>query len=201
MTTSRSLPSKKDVALALLQMADVYIHLDPRREHVVVPPWLANKAPLILQVGLNMPVPIPDLDVDDECISCTLSFNRSPFWCRLPWPSIYALVSAGEERRGMVWPEDVPAELADQFQRAKAQEAAAERASVEPLAQPRRAAGRRKKGNARAPARAGDDGEDRVEPQAQPPPPPRPVPVAVPARAGAQPKRKRELPPYLRVVK
>lgn len=115
MTASRQLPNKKDVVLMLLQSADVFVHLDPRREHVVVPPHLKQQAHLILQIGLNMPVAIPDLEVTDDGISCTLSFNRSPMWCKLPWSSIYAVVSNDTEARGMVWPDDVPREVAFRF--------------------------------------------------------------------------------------
>jgi hypothetical protein len=61
-----------------------------------------------------MPIPIPDLVVDEKGISCTLSFNRAPFWCRVPWSAIYALV--GEDSQGMVWPSDVPSEVATQLQ-------------------------------------------------------------------------------------
>jgi hypothetical protein len=56
-----------------------------------------------------MPVPIPDLRLDDDGMSCTLSFNRSPFFCVVPWASVFAMV--GEDGRGMVWPDDVPAEV------------------------------------------------------------------------------------------
>src|SRR5688572_19427366 len=99
-TPPRSLPPKKDVALALLQGPSVFIHLDPRKPEVVVPLHFKKQAQLVLQVGLNMAVPIPDLHVDDEGVTCTLSFNRSPFWCRLPWTAVYALV--GEDKRGMI---------------------------------------------------------------------------------------------------
>ncbi|KYF64391.1 ClpXP protease specificity-enhancing factor SspB [Sorangium cellulosum] len=111
----RPLPPKKDVALALLEREpSVFIHLDPRRPGVFVPKWFTGQPQLILQVGMNMAIPIPDLKVDDEGISCTLSFNRAPFLCRLPWHAIWALVS--EDQRGMVWPEDIPADLAAQKQ-------------------------------------------------------------------------------------
>lgn len=111
----RPLPPKKDVALALLEREpSVFIHLDPRRPGVSVPKWFTGQPQLILQVGMNMAIAIPDLKVDDEGISCTLSFNRAPFWCRLPWHAIWALVS--EDQRGMVWPEDIPADLAAQKQ-------------------------------------------------------------------------------------
>jgi stringent starvation protein B len=109
------LPPKKDVANALLKGPSVFVHLDPRRDGVVVPKWFKQQPQLVLQIGLNMAVPIPDLEVSDDGISCTLSFNRSPFWCVAPWKAIYALV--GEDGRGMIWPDDVPAELAAQAQR------------------------------------------------------------------------------------
>lgn len=109
------LPPKKDVALALLQGTSLYVHLDPRREQVLVPKHFLEQPQLVLQVGLNMAVKIPDLEVDEEGITCTLSFNRTPFWCRLPWTAVFALV--GEDGRGMVWPDDVPGELASQARR------------------------------------------------------------------------------------
>lgn len=112
----RNLPSKKDVVLALLQGPSVFVHLDPRKKGVVVPANFRKQPQLVLQVGLNMAVQIPDLRVDDEGVSCTLSFSRSPFWCSLPWSAIYALVS--EDGPGMVWPEDVPPEVAAQMQAA-----------------------------------------------------------------------------------
>jgi stringent starvation protein B len=104
------LPPKKEVALALLERSNVDVYLDPRAKGVVVPPQFRKEPRLILKIGLNMPVPIPDLRVDDESMSCTLSFNRSPFYCVVPWSSVFAMV--GEDGRGMVWPDDVPQELA-----------------------------------------------------------------------------------------
>ncbi len=104
------LPPKKEVALALLERSNVDVYLDPRAKGVVVPPQFRKEPRLILKIGLNMPVPIPDLRVDDDSMSCTLSFNRSPFYCVAPWSSVFAMV--GEDGRGMVWPDDVPQELA-----------------------------------------------------------------------------------------
>lgn len=108
---SPQLPPKPEVALALLQTASsIYIHLDPRAETVKVPAWFKKQPQLVLQVGLNMAVPIPDLDVGKDALSCTLSFNRRPEFCWIPWDAIYGLV--GEDGRGMIWPESVPAEVA-----------------------------------------------------------------------------------------
>jgi stringent starvation protein B len=118
MGTEERLPAKKDVMLALLEKADVFIHLDPRRDNVRVPPWFKKQPHLVLQIGLNMPVAITDLEVSDDSVSCTLSFNRSPFFCWIPWAAVYALV--GSDNRAMVWPEDIPPEVAAQAAKAAA---------------------------------------------------------------------------------
>ena len=64
------LPPKKDVALALLESSTVFVHLDPRAEGVTVPPWFKKQPQLVLQIGLNMPVPILDLSLDGDGVSC-----------------------------------------------------------------------------------------------------------------------------------
>jgi hypothetical protein len=114
MSPVQPLPPKKDVALALLERSSVHIHLDPRVSSVIVPSWFKNQPQLVLQIGLNMPVPINDLRLDDDGLSCTLSFNRAAFHCVVPWTSVFAMV--GDDGRGMVWPEDLPPEVARQAQ-------------------------------------------------------------------------------------
>lgn len=109
--------AKRNVATALLTKGSVFIHLDPRVENVTVPHWLTQQSHLVLQVGWQMPIPIPDLRVDDEGIFGTLSFSRVPYGCNLPWAAVFALV--GEEGKGMVWDESMPAEIAHEVQEAK----------------------------------------------------------------------------------
>lgn len=130
------LPPKKDVAVALLEKSSVFIHLDPRKDQVVVPPWFKKRPQLVLQVGLNMAVPILDLSLDEECVSCTLSFNRSPFFCWIPWSAVYALV--GDDGRGMVWPDDIPPEVAAQAQQQRAGAKGPAAAPQKPSARPAR---------------------------------------------------------------
>jgi len=101
-------PSKKDVALALLEKGSIFVHLDPRRDKVVVPKAFWVQSELVLQFGTQMRVPVADLDLDDDGISGTLSFARRPFWCRVPWGAVFAIV--GEDRRGAVWSQDAPPE-------------------------------------------------------------------------------------------
>jgi stringent starvation protein B len=201
------------VALALLQGSSLYIHLDPRKPEVIVPPHFRRQAQLVLQVGLNMAVPIPDLRVDDEGVTCTLSFNRSPFWCRLPWTAVYALV--GDDKRGMIWPDEVPAEV-ETAQREKGPESQTAgkgrgpRGSKKRERLPREVEAKAAEGVESA-AGEGREGRTSARPLAPLPVSARPLTsatppgraaVSPPAKPGGDaPKPKRELPPYLRVVK
>jgi stringent starvation protein B len=249
MAPTARLPPKKDVALALLEQASMYVHLDPRAEAVQVPAWFKKQPQLVLQVGLNMAVPIPDLHVDEQGLSCTLSFNRAPFFCMIPWPAIFALV--GENGQAMVWAEDVPAEVAAQAQAQKAPEKprphlrsvgepeteakAAEKSTAVKVMDKKPVAAKASKAVKAKPAAksakpAASKGPIAKLPAEQKPRPKKPVaalspalskpeapraaPQPAPAKKAEQPKPeaarasteasskpKRELPPYLRVVK
>ncbi len=126
------LPPKKDVILALLERATVFVHVDPRRQGCVVPMNFKSQPQLVLQVGLNMAVPIPDLRVEDAGITCTLSFGGRGFWCSMPWSCVYAMV--GEDGRGMVWPDDLPPEV-----QAASASAAATAGATKPSPSPQKA--------------------------------------------------------------
>lgn len=145
------LPPKKEVALALLERSNVDVYLDPRAKGVVVPPQFRKEPRLILKIGLNMPVPIPDLRLDDDSMSCTLSFNRSPFYCVVPWTGVFAMV--GEDGRGMVWPDDVPQELAVKVVDSTDQGAPAGATSAPTSTSGATGAGRRGEGTRRASTR------------------------------------------------
>jgi stringent starvation protein B len=171
------LPPKKEVALALLERSNVDVYLDPRAKGVVVPPQFRKEPRLILKIGLNMPVPIPDLRLDDDSMSCTLSFNRSPFYCVVPWTSVFAMV--GEDGRGMVWPDDVPQELAvkvvepgEQDPRAGEQDPRASSSTSTAAAPPATA----RRGETSRRAGAGKAGKRKKKEEG----PPRPVLVSVP---------------------
>jgi hypothetical protein len=107
--THSALPPKHEVLFALLQQGSVFVHLDPRRPSVRCPDWLKAQPSVVLQIGYGLQPSIADLAVEAGGVSCTLSFDGAPYACRLPWHAIYALV--GSAGRGMVWPEDVPAEV------------------------------------------------------------------------------------------
>jgi len=226
------LPPKKDVALALLRQSSVFIHLDPRHESVRVPLGFKKQPQLILQVGLNMAVPIRDLDVSDEAISCTLSFSRTPHFCWIPWQAIFALI--GENGPGMVWPDDVPQEVAAQQQQraetgpklravpseAKSKEPEAAPAAKQakagtPEASPKKKRARNKPVAAKRSAEAAPAAStEPATPRARSGRKAEPAPAAKRKLAAADSsssgvssspspdsKPRRELPPYLRVIK
>lgn len=102
-------PSKQDAFLALLAEGRTSLHLDARREGVVVPEHLKTEAHLVLQYGHDLPIPIPDLQIDEHGVSATLSFNRTAWSTVIPWSAVYVVTSA--EGRGVLYKEHVPGDV------------------------------------------------------------------------------------------
>jgi stringent starvation protein B len=102
-------PTKRDAFLSFLGEGWVSVHLDARRSGVKVPDELAGTRHLVLQYGRSMPIPIPDLRVDEEGVSATLSFSRVPYQTFIPWSAVY--IVACTDGRGVLYDEDVPKDL------------------------------------------------------------------------------------------
>jgi hypothetical protein len=98
--------------LALLERAEARVHLDARRDGVVLPERLLADGHVRLDYGYHFAPPIPDLMVDDDGIHATLSFNRLPFQTFVPWSAVYLI--ADFDGNGAVWQDDIPADLLDQ---------------------------------------------------------------------------------------
>jgi len=201
-------PGKHEVARKLLLKGTVFVHLDPRKDGVVVPAWLKRQPQLVLQVGLDMPLPIPDLRVDDAGVYGTLSFSRTAFSCSVPWEAVFAL--AGDDGRGMVWPgsmpEEIAAEVARESGRGRVRSVAPDERSDQRIAESESAQGDRDDGPSGAfrPRTAAPAMADRPRALLSPRPsglsPDRRAPTAASVDRATQTKR-RVLPPYLRVVK
>lgn len=232
-------PPKRDVMLALLEQAEsVFVNFDPRRDGVVVPPHLKRQPRVVLQYGLNMRIPIPDLDIGEEGIGATLSFDRLPTWTFVPWSAVFAIIS--QDQRGMLWEADLPREIEAEHKKATSP-GEGKKAAQPP--EPRAKAGKKSAGGKRPVLRAVDGGgesprtseqpralesvraeqprsdqpresapteqpreprQDNVrpasEPEADSPRPARESDEIV-ELPEPEPKKKREIPPYLRVVK
>jgi stringent starvation protein B len=92
----------------LLDRGMVMVHLDATQQGVDVPNMHADSAALALNLSYRFR--IPDFRVDDEGVYASLSFNREPYPCRLPWHAIFAIRSHVDDTFH-VWPEDVPEQL------------------------------------------------------------------------------------------
>ncbi|MES1164877.1 MAG: ClpXP protease specificity-enhancing factor SspB [Verrucomicrobiota bacterium] len=102
-------PSKQQAFLALLKEGWTSLHLDARRSGVLVPESFRHEAHLILQYGHDLPIPIPDLDIDQDGVRATLSFSRAAHGTYVPWAAVYAVT--GADGRGVLFAEDVPGDV------------------------------------------------------------------------------------------
>ena len=107
--SSSERPSKQQAFLALLREGWTSLHLDARRPGVVVPQQLRGEPHLVLQYGHDLPIPIPDLEVDDYGVHATLSFSRAAHRTVVPWSAVY--VVACDDGRGVLYSEDVPPDV------------------------------------------------------------------------------------------
>jgi stringent starvation protein B len=107
--SSSERPSKQQAFLALLREGWTSLHLDARRPGVVVPEPLHGEPHLVLQYGHDLPIPIPDLEVDDYGVRATLSFSRTAHRTVVPWSAVY--VVACDDGRGVLYSEDVPPDV------------------------------------------------------------------------------------------
>ncbi len=102
-------PSKQQAFLALLKEGWTSLHLDARRSDVLVPESFRREAHLILQYGHDLPIPIPDLEIDQDGVRATLSFSRAAHATFIPWSAVYAVT--GDDGRGVLFAEDVPSDV------------------------------------------------------------------------------------------
>lgn len=50
--------------------------------------WPGAGQTTTFEYGLNLPVPIPDLEITDKGIEATLSIGRKPCWTFVPWDAV-----------------------------------------------------------------------------------------------------------------
>ena len=106
----QSTPSKKLITQGLYESGYVRVLFDPMAAGVVAPEYLKGPAQVAFDYGMALPVPIPDLDISDEGIRATLSFDRVPQRTFVPWGAVYCVVSPNFGT--VAWPADVPTSVA-----------------------------------------------------------------------------------------
>lgn len=100
-------PTKRQVFDAILgRCPTLFMHIDATAKGVDLPPSRRGKTEIVLQVGMNMPVPITAMSTTEYSFEGTLSFAGIPYHCTIPWDAVYALV--GDDNKGIVYDQDMP---------------------------------------------------------------------------------------------
>ena len=104
-------PQKTTAFLSLVRRAWTSLHIDARRPGVVVPSDVRSERHLVLQYGLDLPVPIPDLQVNEHEVRATLSISGHQEMTVIPWTAVYAVAPSSDSENAVVYDEDVPADV------------------------------------------------------------------------------------------
>jgi hypothetical protein len=104
--------SKLDCFRRLIDRGLVLLTFDTRHPEARVPPAFRGQPQLALSFSLRFGV--DDFAYDHDGVRGTLSFQRRPFFCEIPWDSVYMMRSEVADEL-LVWPEGLPPEVADQL--------------------------------------------------------------------------------------
>lgn len=119
---------KLQTALYLLKRTStIFLHVDSRTPGLALPARLIGRPQVVLQVGRDLPVPIPDLQISSLGVSATLSFHGEPHLCVIPWDAVKAMCDETGQGRifDQAWFDEVAPLLA-------VEGAAGERSAVPP---------------------------------------------------------------------
>ena len=108
-------PSAPEKYAAFSRFADkgkVMVTLDARRPGVSVPPRFADEPQLNLDFSIRFG--LADFVFDTRGVRATLSFQRQPFLCDVPWSAVYALFSHADNER-LTWARSLPAEILEKL--------------------------------------------------------------------------------------
>lgn len=106
---------KKKAFEDLLSNGRLYLTLDTRVKGVKVPSEHQGLSALTIVFGLDLPVPLDDMQVDRNGIAVTLSFERRPHHCVIPWDAVWYLVPAGD-REGVLFGRSLPDSIRQQVE-------------------------------------------------------------------------------------
>jgi len=95
-----------------IELGEVFIQLDSRREGVAVPDQCLDQHSLTLRMSMSFNyAPY----ASEEKISCTLKFGQNYFDCEMPWDAVWAMsVDTGNPQSSnqQLWHQDMPREAA-----------------------------------------------------------------------------------------
>lgn len=80
-------------------LVHLWVHYEPGIElpkELMTDEFKEGKAGVYMEYGLDMPVPIHDLTINNEGVSATLSFTRRPCFTHIPWSSVLMIAHEGQ---------------------------------------------------------------------------------------------------------
>lgn len=99
--------TKYDYLLDILRDGDAMVCLDARQPKVDVPQNHKSNPALNLIFNLNFKRP---LDINENSIYATLSFEGMPYKCVIPFEAVWAIFIPGTDE-GQVWEESMPKDI------------------------------------------------------------------------------------------
>lgn len=107
-----SASEKHAVFSRFAEQGKVMVTLDARRPGVSVPPSLASEPQLNLDFSHRFGV--ADFAYDARGVRASLSFNRQPYFCEVPWSAVYSLLSHADNER-LTWARSLPPEILERL--------------------------------------------------------------------------------------
>jgi stringent starvation protein B len=125
---------KRELLLMLLQQGTVMVHLDARREGVLVPGRFLSDPHL--RLNLDYSFHVPDFEIKDDRVVASLSFSQKPYYCELPFEAIWGMTSA-KSGQTVIFPPSLPQEVLELLtQAASAKEGEAKPAALSLVGEP-----------------------------------------------------------------
>ncbi len=94
------------------EQGKVMVTLDARRAGVAVPPSLAAEPQLNLDFSHRFG--LADFAYDERGVRASLTFNRQPYFCEVPWSAVYSLFSHVDNER-LTWARSLPPEILERL--------------------------------------------------------------------------------------
>ncbi len=85
------------------------LHINARHPDAIVPPYLKDDHHL--RINLSYRFRLADLTIDEHAVSATLSFQRQPFHCVVPFSALWGLSQPHDPENLILFPEALPIEM------------------------------------------------------------------------------------------
>ncbi len=102
--------TKKSLFDTWIQDDHILVHLDARKDEVMVPAHLKDQHSLTLKLSMFFQ---GETKADDEKISSYLRFNNEYFECIIPWNAVWGMTS--DQGVQKIWEQDLPKEVFHQL--------------------------------------------------------------------------------------